>query len=324
MAAFDIGHMTLQGLDDDIFRFLTENSSDIITLHAPDTHILYVSPIVKMLLGYEPEQWRGVSPLAYIHPEEHEMLTQRFREVFQGRDRSDIVTFVYRIRRRDKTYIWMESTARSLHREDGTLEGFITVTRDISERKKVEEQLRRTNERLQQLSVVDSLTGISNRRYFDDFIRTEWSRGLRNHYPIGLLLFDVDYFKRYNDHYGHPQGDVCLKKIASKTLETFPRSTDVVARYGGEEFAVVLPNTPMDMCAKLAERLRANIESLCLPHAKSETSPYVTLSIGVALLSPTFDTGPELLIGQADQALYVSKQEGRNRVSFYAGVGSGG
>lgn len=304
--------------NDDLFRFITENSSDIITLHTATTIFRYVSPIVRQILGYAPEEWVGQTPLDFIHPNDRATTVQRFRDVFTNRERSDIVTFVYRVQRSDGKYAWIESTARSVHQSNGAIEGFIAVSRDISERKRTEDSLRTANERLQKLSTIDGLTGIANRRYFDEALRREWSRGIRNHYPISLILFDIDYFKYYNDYYGHPQGDECLKAIAAKTLETFPRSTDFVARYGGEEFAVILPNTPSDMSEMLATRLREYIAAMRIPHEKSSAHPYVTVSIGVAHLEPTLSVSPDTLIAQADQALYESKNSGRNRVSLYA------
>lgn len=304
--------------DDDLFRFITENSSDIITLHTATTTFRYVSPIVRQILGYTPEQWVGKTPLDFIHPNDRAVTVQRFRDVFTDRERSDIVTFVYRVQRSGGQYAWIESTARSVHQSDGAIEGFIAVSRDISERKRTEESLRTANERLQKLSTIDGLTGIANRRSFDEALRREWSRGIRNHYPISLILFDIDYFKHYNDFYGHPQGDECLKAIAAKTLETFPRSTDFVARYGGEEFAVILPNTPAEMSDMLAARLREHIAAMRIPHEKSTAHPFVTVSIGIAHLEPTLAASPEVLIARADQALYESKHAGRNRVSLYA------
>jgi diguanylate cyclase (GGDEF)-like protein/PAS domain S-box-containing protein len=302
---------------DDIFRFLTENSSDIIVLHASDTTMLYISPIVEKILGYQPDECVDMKPAAFIHQDDLADLSDRFRSVFREKHSSDIMTVVYRARNKLGNYHWLETTFRSVFLPDGTLEGFISVTRDITDRKEREQHLILLNQQLQQWSFIDGLTGIGNRRYFDDTLSKEWSRGLRHHYPLTLVLFDVDYFKKYNDNCGHQKGDECLKAIAAATAETFPRKTDFVGRYGGEEFVVILPNTPEEMSVKLCEKLRSNIESLRIPHPASDVSDVVTVSIGAAHLLPTLEGDPSQLVAFADKALYEAKRAGRNRVVMH-------
>lgn len=177
-----------------------------------------------------------------------------------------------------------------------------------------QEQLAQSNIALQRLVAVDGLTGIANRRRFDEFIDTEWKRARRLQTPISVVLSDIDHFKFYNDTYGHLNGDICLKKVAAAFAETLKRPADLAARYGGEEFVMVLPDTPADGAAQIAEAVRANVEALQMPHAKSSVSNVVTLSLGVATMIPHDDSASKQLTEAADKALYAAKETGRNRV----------
>ncbi len=180
-----------------------------------------------------------------------------------------------------------------------------------------QQRLAEMNKRLMRLSILDGLTGIPNRRRFDESLGIEWKRAIRNKTPISLILMDIDYFKLYNDHYGHQEGDECLKKVA-KTLESLiQRPTDLVSRYGGEEFVALLPETGPDGAMILAERMRHTIEELCIPHQKSKVSECVTLSLGVASVVPEQGESAEKLVEMADKALYKAKQSGRNRVELF-------
>ncbi len=174
-------------------------------------------------------------------------------------------------------------------------------------------RLAEANIELQKLAALDGLTGIANRRRFDEAMRTEWQRAQRERRPLSLLMCDVDHFKAYNDTYGHPDGDLCLKKTAAVFTEHLKRPADLVARYGGEEFAIVLPETGAEGALQLATACRVHLETLAIEHSGAPGG-IVTVSIGVATLTPTTGAGAEELIGRADRALYAAKQEGRNRV----------
>jgi two-component system, chemotaxis family, response regulator WspR len=177
-----------------------------------------------------------------------------------------------------------------------------------------QEQLERANEELQKLAALDGLTGIANRRRFDDTIRAEWQRALRNKKPLSLLMCDVDKFKVYNDGLGHQAGDHCLKKVAAALTACLKRPADLAARYGGEEFALLLPDTGIDGAAQLAESCRAQVERMALEYP-GEGASVVTLSLGVASMVPTNHNKLEDLIAIADKALFAAKDGGRNRVS---------
>ena len=175
--------------------------------------------------------------------------------------------------------------------------------------------LKRIRDAFATLSMQDGLTGLANRRRFDELLAQEWARALRSHTPIALVMCDVDFFKKYNDHYGHLSGDDCLKSIAEVLKASAARPGDFAARYGGEEFAILLPNTDAAGAKIVAEKTRARVEELRIEHARHESAPCVTLSLGVAALVPDAGRPPQHLILQADKALYAAKHGGRNRVA---------
>jgi diguanylate cyclase (GGDEF)-like protein len=173
-------------------------------------------------------------------------------------------------------------------------------------------ELKRSRDLLEQLTTQDHLTGISNRRRFDDSLAQEWQRAAREQTPLSLVAIDIDHFKAYNDHYGHPQGDQCLIRVARALATCVTRPTDLVARCGGEEFAGLLPSTDSTGAARLAGQMRAAIEAEALEHARSPTHPHVTISLGVATVVPQAEESAQLLVDLADAALYEAKGAGRN------------
>lgn len=168
------------------------------------------------------------------------------------------------------------------------------------------------NEQLRRMATIDGLTQIANRRYFDQYLAQEWKRLTRDRQFLSLILCDVDFFKRYNDTYGHQLGDDCLKQVANALSEAVQRPADLAARYGGEEFAVILPNTNVSGAIRVAESIKKAVQDLKIPHEKSDASQYVSLSLGVASIIPTEKVIPESLILSADKALYQAKGKGRN------------
>ncbi|MGE5397647.1 MAG: diguanylate cyclase [Chitinophagales bacterium] len=178
----------------------------------------------------------------------------------------------------------------------------------------VTRQLEQANQRLQRLSSLDGLTGIVNRRYFEETLDKEWRRAMREEKPLTLLMIDIDFFKDYNDHYGHLAGDDCLKNIAKILQNEIKRPGDLVARYGGEEFAVILPDTDSVGGMVVAELLRTRVVASQIQHEASSISDYVTVSVGVCTMIPVRNAIPSTIIAAADSALYLAKQEGRNRV----------
>jgi diguanylate cyclase (GGDEF)-like protein len=175
-------------------------------------------------------------------------------------------------------------------------------------------QLAETNRQLAQLADLDELTGMDNRRSMDRHLFKEWSRAYRTGKPLSLLILDVDFFKQYNDRYGHDAGDECLTRVARVLLDHAKRSSDMAARFGGEEFAVILPETDEHSALHIAEAIRTHLETLQIPHASSRVSAFVTISIGVATTLPDAPEYSDQLRLAADKALYQAKNQGRNRV----------
>ncbi len=178
----------------------------------------------------------------------------------------------------------------------------------------VTQKLNTANKELQRLATTDGLTGVANRRMFDELARREWRRCLRLKKPMSIVLSDVDYFKAYNDAYGHQAGDNCLKAVAAQVARAAPRASDIAARYGGEEFVLVLGETTLDGAKWVANNIRQHVESLAMPHASSPMQ-HVTISCGVASIIPYEDAQLEHLLKSADEALYKAKKQGRNRVA---------
>ncbi|MEN9279971.1 MAG: diguanylate cyclase, partial [Gloeomargarita sp. DG_1_4_bins_134] len=173
------------------------------------------------------------------------------------------------------------------------------------------------NSELQRLAAFDGLTQVPNRRRFDEYLAQEWQRLAREQSCLALILADIDFFKSYNDTYGHVAGDECLRQVAQAISRKVNRAGDLVARYGGEEFAVILPNTSLAAAMMVAERVRQEVAQLRIPHEKSAVHGYVTLSLGVTSTLPQPQGSPAELIAAADQALYQAKQQGRNCVVPY-------
>ena len=179
-------------------------------------------------------------------------------------------------------------------------------------------ELRTANDELSRLANLDGLTKILNRRSFDNALAKEWRRHVREQQSLALIFMDIDYFKRFNDHYGHQCGDDCLIQVAQTIAVTLKRSTDLACRYGGEEFVVILPNTDSAGAFTIAERIRTTVLRKEIHHEKSEVNPYVTLSLGVIGIVPGLDMNPEQLVAMADEALYSAKHQGRNRAIIFS------
>jgi diguanylate cyclase (GGDEF)-like protein len=164
------------------------------------------------------------------------------------------------------------------------------------------------------LATSDGLTQIANRRRFDEYLEEQWLRMARGQAPLSILLCDIDFFKQYNDAYGHPAGDACLKQVVQALSSAIYRSPDLLARYGGEEFAAILPQTDREQALKVAQRMQAAIAYLQIPHSGSTINPYVTVSIGIASVIPSEQRSASVLLNEADRQLYYAKHQGRNQI----------
>ncbi|MBP0599660.1 diguanylate cyclase [Herbaspirillum sp. LeCh32-8] len=209
----------------------------------------------------------------------------------------DVIELVARIRHHSRSYINL-------------------LQRDAAYRalRESQQQLQKSNFELQRLTNTDGLTSIANRRYFDDYLAAEWKRARREKLELSLLLIDVDYFKLYNDTYGHVAGDAVLKQVAQALEGSIMRPADLSARFGGEEFAMILPRTALDGAYAIGEKICRMVEAQQVMHERSAASQWLTVSIGAGCLVPGEEQEPSELIEMADRRLYQAKQQGRNRV----------
>ncbi len=289
------------------FRLLAEGSSDMVTRIGFDERLRYVSPSSNRVVCWRPNQLIGTEALAGIHPEDRPHVQAIVDAMRRGDAEEARVT--YRNVHRQKSEVWLESTMRVTRKENGTADGVVAISRDITEQKKLET-------RLETLAIEDSLTGLANRRRFDERLTEEWGRAYRDRSSLGLLMIDVDHFKAYNDEYGHPAGDACLRVVAKVIADEAQRVGDLAARYGGEEFAMLLPNTDAAGCARIGERIRDAVHNAGLVHASNPAGPCVTVSVGGATCRPAFErtAGTGSLVEAADRALYGAKDAGRDRL----------
>lgn len=294
-----------------LHKLVADNSRDAIILGDLDGRHTYVSPGIKDLTGWNPEDLVGRLFREAIHPADLSEVEMAMRALRAG---SEGGALEYRARKSNGEYFWAEGSLR-VYRDPATGRpiGYLNLVRDISERKRSEENLQSAYRAMETLVVVDPLTGIANRRRFDELLAKEWRRALREPAKLSLLLIDADHFKRYNDTYGHVRGDSCLKQIAEAALDVVVRPGDLVARYGGEEFAVVLPGTDETGARSVAEDLCQAIRNRQLLH-EGNAPGIVTVSIGCATMVPQRGKTTQDLIEAADQALYRAKARGRNRV----------
>lgn len=305
-------HIVTLEKNEERFQMITEHSSDMITIHDLTGKYLYVSHAGKETLQYEDEELIGHDSYLFIHPDDLEKIRSKHEELMEN----GYAVSTYRIRRKDGEYIWLESSVKCLTGKTEELQ-LIIISRNITERKLAEQKLQEANLVLKELSAKDGLTGIWNRRTFDEQLEIEWYRSLINSdahtHPLSLIMLDIDQFKKFNDTYGHQAGDDCLKKVANAIEQTARKTGDMVFRYGGEEFSVLLPETDLEGAVVVAERIRKVVENLAIPHSGSEVSQFVTISLGVHTIIPNEERTMDQLIVEADKALYQAKQSGRNR-----------
>ena len=291
------------------YRILAEHSTDMVFQLDLGFVRTYVSPACHEMLGFAPEELVGSKPSSMLHPEDVETERDILRSLVDGS--ADRATAINRIRHRDGRWIWVEANFRTIkHSETDMAIGIIGSSRDISVRKAVEEQLAEATRRLEVLAGQDGLTGLANRRAFDENMLLECRRVKRADNTLTLMMIDVDWFKSFNDHYGHPAGDECLKQVGQIIEDTVCRRGDLVARYGGEEFAVILPNTDEALGLTVGESIRQAIFEAGIVHDGSPIRK-VTISLGLASLNrKEIDGNPKLLLFHADAALYRAKSLG--------------
>lgn len=296
------------------YRLIAENMSDLLAVLDPQGVVQYASPSHQTLLGLDPQAYRGQQPIRYIHPDDVEPVRQAFHGMF---DEGTPMIIEFRWKHQNGQWVTLDMRCKPVIGEAGEIVSVVVVSRDITIQKETEQKLREANETLQNLTHLDGLTGVANRRCFDERIQEEWRRAERLKTPLSLIFFDIDCFKSYNDTYGHQRGDRCLQEVAITAKGISKRQSDLIARYGGEEFAVILPQTDETGARHVAEQIRHAIETKAIPHSGSQVGEVVTVSLGVCTIQPDRLSNPEQLIAGADYAMYQAKSAGRNRVFVF-------
>jgi diguanylate cyclase (GGDEF)-like protein/PAS domain S-box-containing protein len=288
------------------FRLLAEGSSDMVTRIGLDERLRYVSPSSAAVVGWDAGELTGTRALVGVHADDLPAVAATVAALKQGNIAD--TRLVYRMRHRDAREIWLESTMRvTRDPASGEIDGVVAISRDITAQKIAQDELAA-------LATIDGLTGLANRRRFDEGLQAEWARACREGSSLSLLMMDVDHFKKYNDQYGHPAGDACLKAIATVLTASIRRPADLAARYGGEEFVLLLPNTDAAGCALVGERIKLELRKLNIPHALNRPSGRATASLGGATMLPAGTPWTECgeLLTAADGALYAAKDRGRD------------
>ncbi len=292
-----------------IYRLLIENAPEMIVLAPFDSSRRYVSPAVQKITGFTAQEYLALKPLEMFHPEDRETARLGIEDVKNGK-MSHI--FRYRALQKDGGYRWVEAiVAGYIDPVSRKTAGYVATIRDISEQVNHEEMIASEHHRLSEVAALDELTGIANRRTFNQTFEREALRHTRSSRDLSVLLVDVDRFKQYNDRYGHLAGDACLRRISKCLEQTMRRGSDLVARFGGEEFIILAPLTERQGAEAVARNILKAMEKLAIPNADSPNG-IVTLSIGAATWPARRPLNRHLLIERADQALYQAKESGRN------------
>ena len=273
----------------------------------------YIGPQIEALLGWTPESWRTVNDWAdRMHPDDRDKVVSFC--VSQSQAGADHEAD-YRALTREGSYVWIRDVVHVV-RKDGEVEALVGFMFDISMHKRNEDEVLRLQRELEALSYKDGLTNVANRRMLDQVVEREWASAYRNQQPLSLIFADIDFFKEYNDHYGHIAGDDCLRRVAGALNAAAARPRDLLARFGGEEFVLLLPETDADAAMAVAERCLGAVLDEMIPHQHSRIGEYLTVSLGVGTIVPQEQDSAAEFFEKVDGLLYQAKQQGRNRVVY--------
>lgn len=314
-ADFGMGHARDVLENADVYKTLLESTKAIPwKLDWASMRFAYIGPQIEALLGWPQGSWQNVDDWATrMHPEDRDHVVNFC--VSQSQAGVDHEAD-YRALTKDGGYVWIRDVVHVVRNADGEVDSLIGFMFDISERKRAEEELLRLHKELEQLSLTDGLTGIANRRMFDQQLEAEWNGSRRSGKPVSLLILDIDNFKRYNDTYGHVAGDECLRRIAGALQSVARRPRDVVARFGGEEFILLLPEIDAAGAHALAQACTNAIAGLKIAHGIAGMGDFVTVSIGVGTAKAGADDAVRGFVEAVDRMLYVAKNGGRNRIEM--------
>ncbi|MBL8283504.1 MAG: sensor domain-containing diguanylate cyclase [Acinetobacter johnsonii] len=270
----------------------------------------YIGPQIEKVLGWKQDSWRTVEDWAMRMHENDRAWVVDFcvAQSISGVDHEAD----YRALTINGEYIWIRDVVHVVRKPDGEVDSLVGFMFDISERKKQEQELETLKKQLEEYSYQDGLTGIANRRFFEDSYQREWLNAQREQQPLTLILLDIDYFKQYNDHNGHLLGDACLKQIAQILKKSVSRPRDLVARFGGEEFILILPDTTQASAIEVVERILQSIRTADICHSTSPLDQRLSVSLGVKTIIPTQKNDKMAFLKEVDQNLYLAKERGRN------------
>jgi len=299
--------------DPGVYRTLLESTKAIPwRIDWTTMQFTYIGPQIEELLGWSPSSWLTVNDWANRIHEEDRQNTVDFcvAQSQQGIDHEAD----YRAITRQGDYVWIRDVVHVVRRPDGGVESLVGFMFDISARKKAEEKILQLQRELELLSYRDSLTGVANRRMFDTVYPVEWGKARESGHPLSLVIIDIDYFKQYNDHYGHVQGDECLRRVAQAIDAAASHPGELCARLGGEEFVLLLPGTDREAARNTAERCRKLLAAEEIPHARSGVGRLVTVSMGIGTIIPEAQDDPKVFLDRIDRRLYQAKSAGRDRL----------
>lgn len=307
--------------DRDVYRTLLESTNAIPwKIDWPTLTFAYIGPQIESLLGWSPESWKSAEDwAARMHPEDSAWAVNFCIE--QSKAGVDHEAD-YRALTVNGDYVWIRDVVHVVRNAQGEVESLIGFMFDISERKKNEQRLLEMQRELERLSFKDGLTGVSNRRHFEMTLEREWAQAQRDRKPLSLIMLDIDFFKQYNDRYGHIEGDDCLRSVARLLDGAATRPRDLLARFGGEEFMLLLPETDAEPAAAIAAHCRHLIADAAIPHEGSTVATMLTVSVGVGTIVPGQNEQPLTFIAAIDRALYQAKRQGRNGIVACGGIGT--
>ncbi|MGE8064886.1 diguanylate cyclase domain-containing protein [Pseudomonas sp. NPDC089569] len=300
--------------DSDVYKTLLESTKAIPwRIDWKTMNFSYIGPQIEQLLGWEQDSWVSVNDwVERMHPDDRDYVVEFC--VSQSRAGVDHEAD-YRALTSTGEYVWIRDVVHVV-RKDGEVEALVGFMFDISERKKTEEHLIRLQKQLEEYSFQDGLTGIANRRMFDTVLEREWDAARHSGAPLSLIILDIDYFKQYNDHYGHIKGDECLRRVAGTLSRAANRPRDFIARIGGEEFVWLLPETDALSAGLVARKCLHLVRQQQIPHELSAISTQLSLSLGVGTTHTSRHATALTFVEQVDQLLYKAKRNGRMRAEF--------
>ena len=300
--------------DSDVYKTLLESTKAIPwRIDWKTMTFSYIGPQIEELLGWKQHSWASVNDwVERMHPDDRDYVMDFC--VSQSRAGIDHEAD-YRALTESGEYVWIRDVVHVV-RKDGEVEALVGFMFDISERKKTEEHLIRLQKQLEEYSFQDGLTGIANRRMFDTVLEREWNNAQRTGLPLSVIVLDIDYFKQYNDHYGHIKGDECLREVARTLSKAANRPRDFIARIGGEEFVWLLPDTDAESAGLVAHKCLHLIRQQRITHAFSAVSPLLSVSLGVGVTHASLHNTALEFVEQVDKLLYQAKHNGRARAQI--------